>query len=154
MTKLMRGLAFAALSGGMLLAQDLTGTWQGTLSLPGGRELRTVIKVEKADGAALRATMYSIDQGGQGIPVNPVTLQGTTVKMAMPGIGGSYEGKMEAAGDAITGNWKQGPNALALNLKRATAQNKSTAVGRVRASVSQMTGNSVCSSSRFCAREC
>lgn len=101
-------LALAALSGDALLAQDLTGTWQGTLLLPGGRELRTVIKVSKADGSALRAVMYSIDQGGQGIPVNPVTLQGSTVKMSVPGVGGSYEGKLEADGNTITGNWKQG----------------------------------------------
>ena len=66
--------------------------------------------------------MFSIDQGGQGIPINPVTLQGTTVKMSMPGIGGTYEGKLEADGDSITGNWKQGPKPLALNLKRATPQ--------------------------------
>jgi uncharacterized protein (TIGR03435 family) len=115
-------LALAALSGDALLAQDLTGTWQGTLTLPGGRELRTVIKVTKGDGSALRAVMFSIDQGGQSIPVNPVTIQGSTVKMSMPGIGGSYEGKLEADGDTITGNFKQGPEPLALNLKRATAQ--------------------------------
>ena len=76
----------------------MTGTWQGT-SLPNGKELRTVIKVLKADGGAMRGTMFSIDQGaGPGIPVNPVTLQGTTVKMAMPGIGGTYEGKLECRG--------------------------------------------------------
>ena len=115
-------VALAALPGGALLAQDLTGTWQGALQLPGGRELRTVIKVSKADGSTLRALLYSIDQGGQGIPVNPVTLQGSTVKMSMPGIGGTYEGKLEADGNSITGNWKQGPEPLALNLKRATAQ--------------------------------
>ena len=115
-------VTLAALSANALLAQDLTGTWQGTLSLPNGRELRTVIKLSKADGGALRGQMFSIDQGGQAIPVNPVTLQGTTVKMSMPGIGGSYEGKFEADGDSITGSWKQGPEPLALNLKRANAE--------------------------------
>ena len=66
--------------------------------------------------------MFSIDQGAGAIPINPVTLQGTTVKMSMPGIGGTYEGKLEADGDSITGNWKQGPEPIALNLKRATPQ--------------------------------
>src|ERR1017187_405555 len=94
-------IALVALSGDALLAQDLTGTWQGTLKLPDGRELRTVVKVSKADGGALRGIFYSIDQGGQGIPANPVTLQGSTVKMSMPGIGGAYEGKLEAGGDTI-----------------------------------------------------
>src|ERR1019366_1490385 len=114
--------ALAALPGGPLLAQDMTGTWQGTLTLPDGRELRTVVKVSKGDGGALRGIFYSIDQSGQGIPANPITLQGSTVKMSIPGIGGSYEGKLEADGDSITGNFKQGPEPIALNLKRATAQ--------------------------------
>ena len=41
--------------------QDVTGTWQGTLQA--GRDLRTVIKITKAD-AELKAVVYSIDQGG------------------------------------------------------------------------------------------
>ena len=122
MKKLMPWMvALAALSGGALLAQDLTGTWQGTLVVPGGKELRLVVKITKGDAGALRGVFYSIDQGGQSIPANPVTLQGSAVKMSIPGIGGSYEGKMEADGDSITGSFKQGPEPLPLNLKRATA---------------------------------
>jgi uncharacterized protein (TIGR03435 family) len=115
-------VAFAALSGNALLAQDLTGTWQGTLVVPGGKELRTVLKVSKEEGSGLRGVFYSIDQSGQGIPVNPITLQASAVKMSIPGIGGSYEGKLEADGNTITGTFKQGPQPIALNLKRATAQ--------------------------------
>src|ERR1039458_1536240 len=123
MKKLMPWMvALAALSGDALLAQDLTGTWQGTLALPGGKELRLVVKVTKGEGSALRGVFYSIDQGGQSIPANPVALQGSAVKMSIPGTGGSYEGKLEADGDSITGNFSQGPNPLALNLKRATPQ--------------------------------
>src|SRR5262249_14098963 len=96
-------------SAAALFAQDLTGTWQGTLTLPNGKELRTVVKVSK-EGAAMRGLMYSIDQGAGAIPINPVTLQGAAVKMAMPGIGGEYEGKLEADGKTITGTFKQGPN--------------------------------------------
>jgi bla regulator protein blaR1 len=112
-------VALAALSGDALLAQDLTGTWQGALPA-GGRELRTVIKITTADGGGLRAVMYSIDQGAQPMPVNPVTLQGSAVKMSVPGIGGTYEGRLEADGNSITGTWTQGPNPVPLNLKRAT----------------------------------
>ncbi|MCX6632423.1 MAG: hypothetical protein NTW28_32865 [Candidatus Solibacter sp.] len=93
MTKFMLWVALAALSGDALLAQDLTGAWQGTLQLPGGRELRMVIKVSKAEGSGLRAIMYSIDQGGQGIPANPVTLQGSTVKRSRRRLD---QGKLEA----------------------------------------------------------
>ena len=70
----------AACSGPALLAQDITGTWQGTLQA--GRELRTVIKISQAD-AGFKAVFYSIDQGGQPITASSMTLQGTAVKMAI-----------------------------------------------------------------------
>jgi uncharacterized protein (TIGR03435 family) len=66
--------------------------------------------------------MYSIDQGAQPIPVNPVTIQGSTVKMSAPGIGGTFEGRLEADGNSITGTWTQGPNPMPLTLKRVTAE--------------------------------
>lgn len=66
MKKLMLWFAALGLSGGALFAQDITGTWQGTLQA--GRELRTVIKISKADGGGLKAVMYSIDQSGQAYP--------------------------------------------------------------------------------------
>jgi hypothetical protein len=37
----LRIIALSAFSGGALLAQDITGTWQGTLQAP-NQELRTV----------------------------------------------------------------------------------------------------------------
>jgi uncharacterized protein (TIGR03435 family) len=119
---ILRILALSMLLGGALFAQDLTGTWQGTLSLPApaSRDLRIVIKVSKGDGAALKALMYSIDQGGQSFPAS-VTAQGATVKMAVGGIGATYEGKFDAEGMNITGSWTQG-NPIPLNLRRATPE--------------------------------
>lgn len=108
----------AAFAGTAALAQDITGTWQGTLSV--GNGLRTVLKIAKADGGALKATFYSIDQGGQPIPVSSMTQEGSTVKFAITAIGGNYEGKLSADGHTITGNWSQGPNPLPLNLSKAT----------------------------------
>jgi uncharacterized protein (TIGR03435 family) len=98
--------------------QDLTGTWQGTLHV--GQDLRLVLKVTKADGGAYAATAYSIDQGGGAIPVAKLTLEGTTVKMAVTAIGGTYEGKLSADGSTIVGTWSQGPNPLPLTYVRST----------------------------------
>ena len=123
MTRFLLLLAtLAALLTGTLSAQDITGTWQGTLQVPSGQELRTVVKVSKADTGGLSAVFYSIDQTPQGIQVNPITVQGSVVRMTIPAIGGSYEGKLEADGNTITGTFKQGPGSLPLNLKRATTQ--------------------------------
>jgi len=103
-----------------LFAQSLTGTWQGSLILPNGKELRTVVKVTTIDKDSLKGVFYSIDQSGQGISVASITLQGGTMKMAIPAIGGSYEGKMSADGNSIAGTFTQGPNPLPLNFTRAT----------------------------------
>ncbi len=120
MKKLMMGIIVVTLSAGTLLAQDLTGAWQGTLQA--GRELRIVFKISKADSGSLQGVMYSIDQGAQGLPAGAVTLQGSTVRITIPGIGGTYDGKLSADGASITGNWSQGPMPLPLNLNRATPQ--------------------------------
>jgi uncharacterized protein (TIGR03435 family) len=111
-------VALVLFSGGALFAQNITGTWQGTLSA--GRDLRTVIKISN-EGGSLKAVFYSIDQGGGGLN-GAVTLEGSSVKMSLPGIGGAYEGKLEADGSSITGTWRQGPQPLLLNLKRATPE--------------------------------
>ena len=103
--------------------QSLADTWQGTLHA--GRDLRTVVKITKADGGGYKAVFYSIDQGGDGFPVTKITLDGTTVKMVLQGVG-SYEGKLSADGKTIAGNWSQGPTPLPLNFTRATPETEWT----------------------------
>jgi uncharacterized protein (TIGR03435 family) len=96
----------------------LAGTWQGTLHA--GRDLRIVVKFSKGDDGAYKGTFYSIDQGGNGFPVDKTTLDGTTVKMTVGAIGGAYDGKLSSDGNTIAGNWSQGPIPLPLVFTRAT----------------------------------
>ena len=118
MKKVLFVICFVALQASTLLAQDITGSWQGTLSA--GRDLRTVIKLSK-EGDTIRAVFYSIDQGSQGLP-GTVTQQGPSVKMTFPGIGGTYEGKLENDATSMTGTWAQGPQPIPLNLKKSTPE--------------------------------
>jgi uncharacterized protein (TIGR03435 family) len=108
-------IAVLVFSEGALLAQDITGTWQGTLQAP-KQELRIVIKIAKTDDAGMRAVFYSIDQPGGGL-AGPVTLQGSTVKMSVPALQGAYEGKLDGDATSLTGAWTQGPGSTPLNLK-------------------------------------
>jgi uncharacterized protein (TIGR03435 family) len=101
-------------------AQDITATWQGTLHA--GQDLRIVLKISKADAGGYKADFYSIDQGGQALPVDKITVDGSSVKMSLKLIGGTYDGKLSADGKSILGNWTQGPNPLALNFARATPE--------------------------------
>ena len=121
MKKLMLSIvALVTLSVGVVRAQDISGTWQGTLQA--GRPLRVVIKISNADGAGLKAVMYSIDQGGQALAASTISLQATAVTIAIPAIGGNYEGKLSPDGNAITGTFTQGGMPLSLNLARATSE--------------------------------
>ncbi len=113
-------VAFLSLACPPLFGQDFSGTWQGMLQA--GKELRIILKVTKADGGTLKALFYSIDQTGQAFPTSGVTIQGSTLKVAVPSIGGTFEGKLGPEGDTLAGNWTQGPAPIALNLKRATPE--------------------------------
>lgn len=128
MQKLPSGIfALAALAAGalvpqMMQAQSLVGIWQGTLTPPNGRDLRIQIRVSTTEADSLRALFYSIDQGPQGFPSGAVTVQNASVKITVPGIGGTWEGKFDPGGNSLTGAWTQGPMPMPLNLTRVTEQ--------------------------------
>lgn len=46
------------------------------------------MKITKDDSGNLKAVNYSIDQGGQPLPVTTITLQGTTLDFSIVAIGG------------------------------------------------------------------
>jgi non-heme chloroperoxidase len=112
--------ALAALVGATLHAQDIAGDWQGTLKTPAA-QLRVVVHIDKSADGGWKATLFSIDQGTEGIAVNSVTLQGSHLKLAIEQIRGSYDGEVSADGASIQGTFTQG-GPLPLELKRATKE--------------------------------
>jgi uncharacterized protein (TIGR03435 family) len=112
-------VALAAVSGSASFAQDLTGTWQGTLQA--GKDLRTVVKISKADNGGWKVVFYSIDQTPQGFTADAATLDGSSLRFSITAIGGSYEGKLNAEGATFVGTWTQGPKPQPLTLTRANA---------------------------------
>jgi uncharacterized protein (TIGR03435 family) len=102
-------------------SQDIVDTWQGTLHVP-QHDLRTVVKITKGDAGDLKVTLFSIDQGGGGIPANKASFQDRELRYSIDMINGSFEGKMSADGKSISGTWTQGPNPLPLVLERVTPQ--------------------------------
>jgi uncharacterized protein (TIGR03435 family) len=103
--------------------KDLTGQWQGTSQASGqAPEQRIVFVISKSDGA-WKTVFNFIDliAKGQGIPRSAnLTVQGSNVKIAVPGNGGQYEGQLSADGKIITGTWTQGGPVGKLDLVRAT----------------------------------
>jgi len=98
----------------------IIGNWQGTLHAPGGRDLRTVLKITRDDKGALHGMFYSIDQSGQGIATSSISFANDTLRYGIEFISLSYEGKMSADGNSISGTSTQGDHALPLVFERAT----------------------------------
>jgi len=100
--------------------KDITGNWQGTLQA--GKGLRTLIKISKDDGK-LKAVMYSIDQGGQAIPLTSVSLQGSSVNFEIKPLDVTYTGTLNPEANAIAGSATQNGQTHVLNLEHVTAEN-------------------------------
>lgn len=109
----------SVLAGGALNAQEVTGDWLGTLSV-NGVELRLALHISKAADGSLKATVDSMDQGANGIPVGPITLADSKLNFTVPAVSGGYEGKVNAGGTAIAGTWTQG-QPLPLEFRRGVA---------------------------------
>ena len=111
--------AFIALAAGASHAQNIAGDWQGTLKA-GGAELRLVLHVAKNADGTLKATLDSVDQGANGIPVTSISLKDSKLNLAVDAVHGTYEGKVTADANEISGTWTQGQS-LPLSFKRASA---------------------------------
>src|SRR5580658_6776300 len=111
----------AVLAGGTLRAQDLTGNWQGTLKAD--KDLRMILVVSKEDGR-LQAKLYSIDETAQPFRTSSFAQDqnGSTVKFTIDLNGTTYEGKLNAAKNAITGTWTQGVTSQPLDFSRTTKE--------------------------------
>ncbi len=103
--------AFTSLS---LIAQDITGKWNGILNVQGA-QLRVVFNVAEVDNV-FSATMDSPDQKAYGIPVTHTTFEDSKIKFEAATIGVAYNGELK--GNEIIGIFKQGGQEFPMNLSR------------------------------------
>jgi pimeloyl-ACP methyl ester carboxylesterase len=110
-------------------AADITGTWQGRLMMP-ATPVRRVMKISRNAGGKLTAIVYSIDETDDPIPVQSVSLDGSTLRLVMNVNRGewrnyhrTYQGTVSADGQSIAGKWNApGIGVLQMNFRRATPQ--------------------------------
>jgi hypothetical protein len=117
MKTLMSAMVLTVLAIAPSHAQAIAGDWHGTLQV-GAEQLRLVLHLTSDDKGGLAGTLDSPDQGAVGIRVTAVTVVDSVLKFELPQIGGSYEGKLDAAGTSVAGTWKQSGNDLPLAWKR------------------------------------
>jgi putative CocE/NonD family hydrolase len=96
---------------------NITGDWNGVLDVQ-GQKLRVGLHLKKNADGKFTGTLDSPDQGANGLPLSSVEQTGDNVKLELSGIAAGYEGKLDAGGNSITGEWKQGGAALPLVFTR------------------------------------
>ena len=101
-----------------LFAQDITGTWNGMLSFPGG-QLRLAINITKT-GAGYTATMDSPDQGATGIPVTAISFVNNILNFSIDNAKIEYEGTYQS--NAFKGTFRQAGMPIPLDLGRDAVQ--------------------------------
>jgi non-heme chloroperoxidase len=106
-----------------LCAQNIAGTWQGTISAFGGH-FRQVMHVAKADTGWI-ATIYSIDEAAEGDSSASVALRGShltiTFRHASPAPdGGSFDGQLDPQASTIAGTWTQPDGRYPLIVRRVS----------------------------------
>jgi uncharacterized protein (TIGR03435 family) len=97
-------------------AQDVAGTWQGTMQVRDG--VRIVVKIEKA-GAGWKGELYSPDSSGASA-IPSISVQRMQVQFAIASIEASYVGTLAEDGKSIAGTWTQGAGSYPLNLARVS----------------------------------
>lgn len=112
-----------------VLAQDLSGQWQGTLVAAQYDPIDVVFNLHKADDEALHTGTLDIpSQFRSGLPIDSITIRDQQITIRLSSIQVEYYGSLMLAenGDvmAIEGDWSQSGEYVPLRLVAAsTSQN-------------------------------
>jgi hypothetical protein len=98
-------------------SQDISGEWDGILFVL-GQKLRLTLHIRRNADGKLTGTLDSVDQAASDIPISRVEQAGGDVELELSGIAAAYQGKLNAAGNEITGAWKQNGGILPVVFSR------------------------------------
>jgi hypothetical protein len=98
------------------IRKELEGVWNGVLDVEGG--MHVIVKLaNQADGTS-SGTLISVDENDLTVPV-VIAQDDTKLTLTLPTVGSSYEGKVNAAGNEVSGTYTTSRGlALPLVLKK------------------------------------
>lgn len=99
-------------------AAPLAGTWEGVVDA-GSTKLRVRLNLTKDDKGSIRATLDSIDQNVNGMPVSGVALKAAAFHFEVRSAGAVFDGTVDEKQTTITGSMKQAGANMPLVLKKA-----------------------------------
>jgi len=108
------GVLFALGSSFSLHAQDITGSWHGSIEVQ-GTEMPLVFNVMEEEGA-LKSTMDSPSQGATDIPMDETSFEEGKLTIAFKQAGITYVAELK--GENLQGTFSQGGMELPLNMEK------------------------------------
>jgi len=75
--------------------KDIEGMWLGSLEVQGGNKLRILFNISASPEGSINATMDSLDQGANGIPVEIVTYKDGDLRLEVKSVKGVFEGTLK-----------------------------------------------------------
>lgn len=95
------------------------GNWQGMITIPAG-SFRVAVHIWPDSNGKLIGTIDSLDEGTNGMTMDPISFTKPDLHFQVRMVGGSFEGKINADQSAIAGSWNQGGKSVPLKLERAS----------------------------------
>ncbi|MEM6807002.1 MAG: alpha/beta fold hydrolase, partial [Bacteroidota bacterium] len=103
------------LSGTTTMAQEITGSWKGSITIQ-GTQLGVVFHIEK-EGDTYKTKMDSPDQGAFGIAAGDTQYEGGTLTINAPKLSMTYSGILVGS-DKLEGTFEQGGMSMPLHMDR------------------------------------
>ena len=118
MAKLILSAVCAYMIATGLKAQEIAGTWQGTVAA--AQPERVVLRVARDETGTLRASGYRPGTGTNVMPMTSFTFTPPVVTTEQPYAGMKFQGKLSADGKSISGTWTEGKQSFPLTLTLVT----------------------------------
>lgn len=110
----------------IIIAQNITGQWTGTLNVQ-GTKLRLIFNIVETDNK-LSSTIDSPDQAAKGIPCNQTIFTEGKLTISIESLMANYEGTLD--GDTLKGTFSQSGIKFPLNLTKNTSNISNTKPNR------------------------
>jgi uncharacterized protein len=111
-------LSIATFTFSTLFSQKIIGNWKGNIEL-GENKLPIIFHFYNDSSTKLTGKWESPLEKASNLPLGPINITGDIIKVIIPMISGSYDGKL-ISNDSISGTWHQNGQGFSLNLSRSS----------------------------------
>lgn len=98
--------------------RDVRGFWKTSLRPEPDSVLRIGLKIGRHPDNTFSALMDILDDGAKDIPASTVTVIERKARFEWQGLQLVFEAELDAEGDRLTGDWKQGPKPITATFER------------------------------------